>query len=115
MRVRLLLRRLVRRLWARWLRRSTVSAVFAPEVTFSRHAVETMRRRDVSEDEVSAVVRRPEFTYPSYGKYVFEAGDLAVVLDPAEWHVVTVLKRRRPGDPRWTDEEVRRRGDRDQD
>ena len=82
-----------------------------PEVTFSRHARTVMRRRDVREDEVLAVARRPDRTYTSRGNVVFQGDKLAVVFDGDTWHVVTVLLRRDRGavDRRWDDAEARAR------
>lgn len=91
----------------------------AQPLRISRHAQEKATLRGVTASEIRAIVRNPEVVYESFNfrgtptpnHYVYQSGKLAVVVCeyPTEDVVVTVLKRTRPGDPRWTDEEVRAR------
>jgi hypothetical protein len=67
-----------------------------------------MLQRAVGRHEVELIVRRPEASYPSRDRMVYQRGELAVVVSGA-W-VVTVLQRcDLRSEPRWSDADVRRR------
>jgi hypothetical protein len=72
----------------------------------SAHARTKARARSVSVREVLEVVAAPDVTYTAFsygpGRYVYQRGELAVVVLPASRIVVTVLWRH---DGHWTDDE----------
>lgn len=74
------------------------------------HARTMAKARSVSAREVLEVVAAPEVTYTAFsygpGRYVYQRGELGVVVIPAVMIVVTVLWRH---DGRWTDDEFANR------
>ena len=82
-------------------------------IQFTRHALDTMARRDVSADEVLRTIVQYEKRYhspshrgtPTPYAYVYQRGPLSVVVDESCEYllVVTVLLNAKH---RWTDEEV---------
>lgn len=76
----------------------------------TKHAVAKMTARDVAWAEVMEVLQRPEVVYRdtrrSPRQQVMQRGDLAVVVDPADGAVITVLLR---SDQQWDDADARGR------
>lgn len=74
------------------------------------HARTKARLRAVSIRSVLEVIAAPEVTYSAFdygpGRFVFQRGDLAIVVVPERLTVVTVLWRH---DGQWTDEEFAQR------
>ncbi|NMR19180.1 hypothetical protein [Cellulomonas fimi] len=84
--------------------RSTVGWSLCP------HARQKARIRGVSVRSILEVIAAPEVTYSAFdyghGRFVYQRGDLAIVVIPERRTVVTVLWRR---GEQWTDEEFAQR------
>lgn len=71
----------------------------------SRHALDTMRRRDISPEEVADVLLRPQVVEPHRGRYRYVRDGLTVVL-AKDLTIITVLLR---SGSQWTDADARNR------